>query len=98
MEALTNNITDGCVESYDESVDYFPQKTAVTYAEGFTLEYFNNYKVLTVGAPWLGAEDSATYVLVQCGTPNPPGYEDAVVLDIPCKALRFHVYHISYLT
>lgn len=94
-EAPSSNLTDGCVETYDESVDYFPQKTAVTHADGFTIDYFNNYKVVTVAAPWLGAEDSATYVLVQCGTPNPPGFEDAVVLDIPVR--RFVSMSTTYL-
>lgn len=84
--ALTNNLTDGCVDSYDESVDYFPVKTAVSHADGFTVDYFHNYKVVTVAAPWLGAEDSATYVLVQCGTPNPPGYDDAIVIDVPVRS------------
>ncbi|WP_420643405.1 ABC transporter substrate-binding protein [Candidatus Leptofilum sp.] len=82
-EAPTSNLTDGCVENYDETVDYFPEKTAVSYADGFTVDYFNNYKVVTVAAPWLGAEDSATYVLVQCGTPNPSGFDDAVMFDVP---------------
>ncbi|WP_420630656.1 ABC transporter substrate-binding protein [Candidatus Leptofilum sp.] len=86
VEAPTSNLTDGCVENYDETVDYFPEKTAVSHADGFIIEYFNNYKVVTVAAPWLGAEDSATYVLVQCGTPNPPGYDDAVMLDVPISS------------
>jgi iron complex transport system substrate-binding protein len=94
-EAPTSNLTDGCVETYDESVDYFPQKTAVAHADGFTIDYFNNYKVVTVAAPWLGAEDSAVYVLVQCGTPNPPGYDDAVVLDVPIS--RFVSMSTTYL-
>lgn len=86
VEAPTTNLTDACVENYDEAVDYFPQKTAVSHADGFTIEYFNNYKVVTVAAPWLGATDSATYVLVQCGTPNPPGFDDAVIFDVPISS------------
>ena len=85
-EAPTANLTDGCVETYDESVDYFPEKTAVTHADGFTIEYFNNYKVVTVAAPWLGAEDSATYVLVQCGTPAPEGFDNAVTIEVPINS------------
>ncbi|MCA9920240.1 MAG: ABC transporter substrate-binding protein, partial [Anaerolineales bacterium] len=96
--ALTHNLTDGCVENYDESVDYFPVKTAVSHADGFTIEYFNNYKVVTVAAPWLGAEDSATYVLVQCGTPNPPGYDDAVVIDVPISSfVSMSTTYLPYL-
>lgn len=84
--APTNNLTDSCVENYDEAVDYFPEKTAVTHADGFTIEYFNHYKVVTVAAPWLGAADSATYVLVQCGTPAPTGFDDAVTIEVPISS------------
>lgn len=85
--APTSNLTDGCVDNYDETVDYFPVKTAVSHADGFTIEYFNNYKVITVAAPWLGAADSATYVLVQCGTPNPPGFDEAIRIDVPVSSI-----------
>ncbi|CAM9956513.1 unnamed protein product [Discosporangium mesarthrocarpum] len=62
------NFIDGCVTDYDETatIDYFPEKVTLKYAETFSVEYFNNYKVLTVGT---GA--NATYVLYQCGTPVP---------------------------
>jgi iron complex transport system substrate-binding protein len=73
----------GCVEEYDPNVDYFPDKVTVDYAEGFTVEYFANYKVIDVLAPWPGAEDAFQYVLVQCGTPAPEGYDDAQVVEVP---------------
>ncbi|MEZ4595166.1 MAG: ABC transporter substrate-binding protein [Chloroflexota bacterium] len=96
--ALTNNLTDGCVENYDESVDYFPVKTAVSRADGFTIDYFNNYKVVTVAAPWLGAADSATYVLVQCGTPNPPGFDEAIMIDVPVSSfVSMSTTYLPYL-
>lgn len=96
--APTHNLTDGCVENYDESIDYFPEKTAVTYAGGFTVEYFNNYKVLTVAAPWLGAEDSATYLLVQCGTPVPAGFDDAVTVEVPIDSfVSMSTTYLPYL-
>ncbi len=97
-EVPTSNLTDGCVENYDESVDYFPQKTAVTHAQGFTIEYFNNYKVVTVAAPWLGAEDSATYLLVQCGTPAPEGFEEAVTVEVPINSfVSMSTTYLPYL-
>lgn len=95
IEAPSSNFTDGCVDNYDESVDYFPAKTAVSYAGGFTIDYFNNYKVVTVAAPWLGAEDSATYILVQCGTPAPSGYNEATVIEVPIN--RFVSMSTTYL-
>ena len=85
--AQETNIIDGCVENYNPNVDYFPEKIDVHYARGFTVEYFNNYKVATVVTPWQGAEETFQYVLVQCGTPAPTGYENALQIDIPVKTI-----------
>ncbi len=87
MVAPTANFTDGCVENYAEGVDYFPEKAQVTHSDGFTIEYFPNYKVITVNSPYPGAEEVATYVLVQCGTAVPAGFEDAVTIEVPINSL-----------
>jgi iron complex transport system substrate-binding protein len=81
---LEENLTE-CVSAFDENVDYFPEKATLTHAETFTIEYFNNYKVISVTTPWYGAEetDGFQYVLVQCGTPIPDGYEGAQIIEIP---------------
>jgi iron complex transport system substrate-binding protein len=84
--ALEENLRE-CVidESYEEGIDYFPQKAELTNAETFNIEYFDNYKVITVNTPWAGAteDDAFHYVLVQCGTPTPEGFEDALVIEVP---------------
>lgn len=67
---LDANLTDECVTDYDPDVDYFPEKIEITDAVNFSVEYFNNYKVVTVINAFDGAEPF-TYVLVQCGTPAP---------------------------
>ena len=74
-----------CVTDYDPDTDYFPAKAQVTQAEGFSIAYFDNYKVIDVTLPWSGATeaDSFQYVLVQCGTPAPDGYEDAQMIEVP---------------
>lgn len=82
LAAQDANLTDGCVDSYDPDVDYFPQKVTVTDATGFTVEYFNNYKLVTVVIPWQGADEPVQYVLVQCGTPAPDDV-DAPVIEVP---------------
>jgi iron complex transport system substrate-binding protein len=84
--APTTNLTDGCVENYDPSIDYFPQKTSVTISNGFAVEYHNNYKIVTVTNPWQGAQESFQYVLVQCGTPAPEGMEGPVI-EVPVQSL-----------
>jgi len=84
--APETNLTDGCVENYDPSIDYFPQKTSVKISRSFAVEYHNNYKIVTVSNPWQGAQESFQYVLVQCGTPAPEGVEGAVI-EVPVQSL-----------
>jgi len=69
--ALDDNLTDSCVTDYAAEVDYFPDKIEILDASKFTVEYFNNYKVLSVADAFDGAP-GFHYVLVQCGTPAPP--------------------------
>lgn len=76
-----------CVVDYDAEVNYFPEALSVDFAESFTIEYHNNYKVITVLTPWQYAEETFTYVLVQCGTPAPEGYEDAAVIEVPVQTV-----------
>ena len=68
--AIDGNLTDGCVNDYSADVDYFPQKVEVVDAALFTVEYYSNYKVVSVADAFEGASDF-NYVLVQCGTPSP---------------------------
>jgi iron complex transport system substrate-binding protein len=79
----TENLTEGCVEEYSEGMDYFPQKAEVTHSNGFTIEYFDNYKIVTVNSPYPGAEEVASYLLVQCGTAVPEGFDQAIVIETP---------------
>lgn len=85
------NLTSGCIAdgAYSPDVDYFPQKTEIRHAERLAVSYGSNHKIVTVSdANFEGA--SFTYVLVQCGTPNPelgPELADAVVLDVPVSSM-----------
>lgn len=94
-QSATANLVDSCAPTYDAATDYFPEKAKVSYAKGFTVEYFKNYKVVTVAAPWKGAKDGAQYVLVQCGTLAPKGYDKAVTVEVPVK--RFVSMSTTYL-
>lgn len=85
--APTSNTTEGCVTEYDPSIDYFPEKLSLAYATGFTVEYFNNYKVVTVLQPYPEATEAFRYVLVQCGTPAPTDVGDAQVMELPVKSI-----------
>lgn len=78
-----HNFTDACVESYEEGVDYFPEKVTIDNASGLAITYHNNYKIIDVTNPWRGADVTFQYVLVQCGTPLPAGFDDALIIEVP---------------
>ena len=85
---IVNNLQE-CADSYDAGTDYFPDKTEAEYAKEWQVEYFNNYKVLTVdtdSSP--DVQNNVTYVLVQCGTPAPTlsgDLADALVVEVPVQ-------------
>lgn len=95
VEAPTMNMSDGCVTDYQEGVDYFPEKAITSYTDGFTIDYFDHYKVVTVPIPFSGAEVAETYVLVQCGTPIPEGFEGETIVEVPIN--RFVSMSTTYL-
>ncbi|KAI8607387.1 hypothetical protein BC830DRAFT_145747 [Chytriomyces sp. MP71] len=64
-QAPTTNAK-GCVNSYDASVDYFPEKINNSIPSvNLSYQYKNNYKIIT------DKLSGSTYVLYQCGTPKP---------------------------
>ena len=83
----SNQEREECVADYDPNRDYFPDKTNLDYAEGFEVEYFNHYKIVSVLNPWRNAEVTFQYVLVQCGTPIPSGFEEAQVVEVPVESV-----------
>lgn len=76
-----------CIEQFDPEADLFPEHSNVTEANGFSLTYFNHYKLLDVHSPWPGAEAGEQWLLVQCGTPIPDGFPDATVVEIPIRSV-----------
>lgn len=87
--APEHNLIDGCVaeSEFDASVDYFPEKATITHTDGFSVEYFNNYKVVTVKEPYPSAPESMQYALVQCGTPAPEGFLDEQIINVPVQTI-----------
>jgi iron complex transport system substrate-binding protein len=75
-----------CVSDYNRQVDYFPNKANIKYAQRFEVEYRNNYKIVTVKNPWKGAGVSFQYVLVQCGTPIPEGFDRDRIIRVPVES------------
>jgi iron complex transport system substrate-binding protein len=79
----------------DQTVNFEP--VTLTHAKGFSLEYHDGYKVLTVSTPWTNSNQSFQYLLVQCGTPIPPGFDQAQVVTIPVeKVVVLSTTHIPF--
>jgi iron complex transport system substrate-binding protein len=90
-----------CVKNYDPQQDYFPHKTTVKSAQGFKVNYYKNYKVITVSSPWRDAKEQFQYVLVQCGTPPPNDYPNAQMISVPIRSIAImsttHLGHLRVL-
>jgi len=93
--------TEDCVQDYDPERDYFPDKIQLNYATGFSVAYHNHYKVVTVTQPWKNADTQFQYVLVQCGTPVPSGFDPAQVMKVPVQQVvalsTTHLPHFDLL-
>lgn len=79
----------GCIaaDTFDPSLDYFPDKATFSEAEDLQVEYFNSYKVVTVSDAFDGSAEF-TYVLVNCGAPVPSADElpeGALVIEVPVQ-------------
>jgi len=75
-----------CVDTFDPSVNYFPEQVEPRHSTFWDIAYHNNYKVLTVPDSEFPDNPALTYVLVQCGTPAPEltgDLEGALVVEIP---------------
>jgi iron complex transport system substrate-binding protein len=67
--------------------DYFSSEARPEYAEGFSVEYHDNYKVVSMTDPRGHESGDSTYLLVQKGTEVPTGYDDATVFYIPVESV-----------
>jgi iron complex transport system substrate-binding protein len=94
------NVTTGCVDRFDPSADYFPDKLAIEDAANFSVEYRRSYKVVTVKDAYEGGPRER-YVLAQCGTPAPRLVGDlagAQVVTVPLASLfAFSTTQLSLL-
>jgi iron complex transport system substrate-binding protein len=89
LPVVPDHNLDSCLAEgeYDASIDYFPEKANLQYTEGFTIEYHNHYKVVTVVTPWPGASEALQYVLVQCGAPAPEGFRQEQIIEVPVMSI-----------
>ncbi|MCF2520604.1 ABC transporter substrate-binding protein [Dyadobacter sp. CY351] len=69
-----------------KSVNYTAQ-TKINHAQGFTITYHNNYKIVSILSPFETATDTSKYILLEKGAPRPKGFENAQVINIPVTSI-----------
>ncbi|HMH21367.1 MAG TPA: ABC transporter substrate-binding protein [Puia sp.] len=69
------------------STDSAYAKTRLRYAHGFSIEYYDHFKLAKVLNRLTGSTDTLEYLLVQEGYPVPAGYPKAQVIHIPVKTI-----------
>ena len=62
-------------------------KTTIQYSKGFTIEYFENYKLVKIVNRFSDKTDTLQYVLVQRGTKTPANHSGAMVIQIPVQKM-----------
>lgn len=68
------------------------------YAEGFSVEYHDTYKRVTVLSPWRGSNETFTYLLVGPGTVPPDLGLGETVIEIPAhRFVSLSTTHLPYL-
>jgi iron complex transport system substrate-binding protein len=62
-------------------------KAVIRYAHGFSIDYFDHYKLVRVFNHLAAKTDTLTYLLVQQGYPIPTGYPGAQAINIPIQTM-----------
>ncbi len=81
--------------------DLFPEKSEIRHAKGFSISYFNHYKIVRILSPFEKSTDTASYILLQRGMPKPKGYPGSRVIEIPIRSLvamsSLHIGLVGFL-
>lgn len=81
--------------------NYYPEKVKITHARGFTIEYFDGYKVVQIISPFNKTADTTRYLLLERGAKKPEGYADYQTIEIPIRSLAamssMHVCLLGFL-
>jgi len=59
----------------------------ITYAKGFEIQSFNEYKVITLKNVWPGSEREFKYALIENGAMLPPSETFDAIIEIPVKKI-----------
>lgn len=79
----------------------YAAQTKINHAQGFTITYHNNYKIVSILSPLETGTDTSKYILLERGTARPKGFEKAQVIEIPLRNIvatsSMHVALLEFL-
>jgi iron complex transport system substrate-binding protein len=88
-------------ETAQTEKEYSSTKTVIKHAKGFSIEYFDNYKVVRIISPFEKTTDTTKYLLLQRGTKKPVGFDNHQTIEIPLRSIALtssmHIGLLSYL-
>ena len=87
LQTPTEMISDATAGPIYVPATDLPAEVHIDYAQNFTLEYQDGYKILTVTQPWPGATQSYTYFLVPEGVQPPANPGSAQVISTPIDSI-----------
>ncbi|MBD3308310.1 ABC transporter substrate-binding protein, partial [candidate division KSB3 bacterium] len=95
---LSSILTGCCFVSLGIAEQPTFHQVEIRYAQGFSIDYLDNAKLVTVFNPWQATDLSYQYLLVQRGTSPPKGYEDIPHIEIPVRSVvTLSTTHLAYL-
>ena len=62
-------------------------KTTIQYSKGFTIDYYEHYKLVKIINRFSDKSDTLQYLLVQRGTPAPDNHPGAMVIQVPVQKM-----------
>lgn len=84
-----------------EKKNDYSEKIQINHAKGFSIQYFDHYKVVNILSPFEKNTDTTTYLLLERGTKKPEGYPNRQVIEIPIRSLvamsSMHVGLLGFL-
>ena len=88
-------------KSTPDTKNYYPEKVKINHAKGFTIQYYDHYKIVNILSPFEKNTDTTKYLLLQRGTTLPKNYTDYQVIEIPIRSLvamsSMHVGLLGFL-
>ncbi len=79
-----HNLNRSCPDRYDDQWDYFPEKLDFRHSTQLRVFYHRSYKVVDF-VPAVNRNLPLRYVLYQCGTPRPTGFDGATFIQVPVQ-------------